>query len=408
MSRPASRYHLWVFAAAVVLSLCWSAVGRADDEARLLRFPAIHADQIVFTYAGDLYSVPSQGGVARRLTSDPGFELFARFSPDGKWIAFTGQYDGNTEVYLMPAAGGVPKRLTYTATLERDDVSDRMGPNNIVMTWRDDKTIVFRSRSSSINDFLGQLYTVSIDGGMPEQLPLPRGGWCSYSPDGKQLAYNRVFREFRTWKRYRGGMADDIWLYDFADKTTTNLTNNPAVNVYPMWHGDQIYFLSDRTENKRMNLFVLRPEDEGHAAAHALRRISTSSSRRWAMRRSFSRTAGSSIASTWRRRQAVKVPVYLHEDLATGRDEWKDGRQGSEQLRHFAGRPSGRLRRPRRRVYRAGQVRQYAQPHADPRRPRAERGLVARRQVDRLHLRRHGRGRDLRHAAGRQRPGHGS
>ncbi len=116
------------------------------QEARLLRFPAIHGNQIVFTYAGDLYTVPASGGVARKLTTDVGFEMFARFSPDGKQLAFTGQYDGNTEVYLMPSEGGVPKRLTFTATLDRDDVSDRMGPNNIVMAWKDSKHIVFRSR----------------------------------------------------------------------------------------------------------------------------------------------------------------------------------------------------------------------------------------------------------------------
>ena len=105
--------------------------------------------------------------------------MFPRFSPDGKWIAFTGQYDGNTEVYVMPAEGGVPHRLTYTATLGRDDVSDRMGPNNIVIGWKHDgKHIVFRSRMHSFNDFIGQLYTVPLEGGLPEQLPLPRGGFC--------------------------------------------------------------------------------------------------------------------------------------------------------------------------------------------------------------------------------------
>ncbi len=111
------------------------------DEARLLRFPSIHGDTVVFTYAGNLYSVPTAGGTARRLTSHEGNEMFPHISPDGKWIAFTGQYDGNTEVYLIPVTGGVPKRLTYTATLGRDEVSDRMGPNNIVMAWHPDTDV---------------------------------------------------------------------------------------------------------------------------------------------------------------------------------------------------------------------------------------------------------------------------
>src|SRR5437868_10292880 len=141
-----------------------------SDAARLLRFPTAHGRQIVFCYAGNLYTVASAGGVARRLTSHEGYEMFPHFSPDGKWLAFTGQYDGNTEVYLMPAEGGVPKRLTYTATLGRDDVADRMGPNNIVIGWKHDgKSVLFRSRMHSFNDFIGQLYTVTTDGGLPEQ-----------------------------------------------------------------------------------------------------------------------------------------------------------------------------------------------------------------------------------------------
>jgi tricorn protease len=228
------------------------------QEARLLRFPAIYGDKIVFTYAGDLYTVSSSGGVARKITSDIGTELFPRFSPDGKWIAFTGQYDGNSEVYLIPSEGGIPKRLTYTATLDRDDVSDRMGPNNIVMTWKDNKTIVYRSRQIEFNDFKGELFYASVDGGIPVQLPVPRGGWPSFSPDGKKMAYNRVFREFRTWKRYRGGQADDISVYDFTTKQSENITNNPAQDVFPMWAGNKIYFVSDRDgrdKNKRMNLY---------------------------------------------------------------------------------------------------------------------------------------------------------
>ncbi len=242
----------------VILLLALTTLSFAPQEARVLRFPAVSADQIVFSYAGDLYTVALAGGVARKLTSHPeGYEAFARFSPDGSSIAFTGEYDGNREVYLIPAGGGVPKRLTYTPSLGRDDISDRMGPNNLVMGWaHDGKRIVFRSRMAEWNDFNGQLYLASKDGGSPERIPLPRGGFCSFSPDDSKLAYNRIFREFRTWKRYRGGMADDIWIYDFASKTVENITNNPALDIIPMWSGDRIYFLSDRDEAKRMNLYV--------------------------------------------------------------------------------------------------------------------------------------------------------
>ena len=228
----------------------------APQEARVLRFPTVSNDQIVFSYAGDLYSVALSGGVARKLTTHEGYESFARFSPDGKSVAFTGEYDGNREVYLIPAEGGVPKRLTYTASLGRDDISDRMGPNNLVIGWTTDgKNVVFRSRMREWDDFIGQLYLVPAGGGTPVQLPLPRGGFCSFSPDNKKLVYNRIFREFRTWKRYRGGMADDVWIYDFETKKTENITNNAALDIIPMWSGNKIYFLSDRDENKRMNLY---------------------------------------------------------------------------------------------------------------------------------------------------------
>jgi tricorn protease len=242
----------------VILILGLAVLSFAPQEARVLRFPAVSDNQIVFSYAGDLYTVPLAGGVARKLTAFyEGYEAFARFSPDGASIAFTGEYDGNREVYLIPATGGVPKRLTYTPSLVRDDIADRMGPNNLVMGWTPDGAkVVFRSRMAEWNDFNGQLYLVPKDGGRPDQIPLPRGGFCSFSPDGAKLAYNRIFREFRTWKRYRGGMADDIWIYDFAAKKVEDVTNNPAQDIIPMWAGDKIYFLSDRDELKRMNLYV--------------------------------------------------------------------------------------------------------------------------------------------------------
>ena len=226
----------------------------AQNEAKMLRFPAIHGDQVVFSYAGDLYTVDINGGVARQLTNDPnGFEIFARFSPDGTNIAFTGQYDGNTEVYVMPAEGGEPQRVTYTATLDRDDLSDRMGPNNIVMTWKDNENIVYRSRRITWDDFVGHLFVANINGGLGEQLPFEEGGWISYSPDGQKIAFNRVMREFRTWKYYRGGMADDVWIFDFNTKELTNITNNDAQDIFPMWAGNKIYFCSDR--DRTMNIF---------------------------------------------------------------------------------------------------------------------------------------------------------
>ena len=232
-----------------------------EESARLMRFPAIHGDQVVFSYAGDLYTVDAEGGTARRLTSHKGYEMFPRFSPDGSKIAFTAQYDGNTEVYVMPSEGGSPTRLTYTATLGRDDVADRMGPNNIVMTWTPDgQHIIFRSREKSFNSFQGDLYKIPVDGGMPEQLPLPKGGFCSFSPDGNKLAYNRVFREFRTWKHYKGGMADEVWIHDFETHETRAITDHEAQDIIPMWKDNSIYFVSDR--DWRMNLYRYDMETE--------------------------------------------------------------------------------------------------------------------------------------------------
>ena len=228
---------------------------KLPDTTRLLRFPTTNGKQIVFCYAGELYTVGKEGGIAHRLTSGPGYSSFPHFSPDGAQLAFTSQYDGNTEVYVMPGEGGAPKRLTTTATLGRDDVSDRMGPNNIVMTWQNSKPlIVFRTRMKSFDSFIGQLYTVGLDAELPQQVPVPRGGFVSFSPDDSKMAYNRVFREFRTWKHYRGGMADDVWIYDFKTGKIENITNDPSQDTCPMWGPDNhIYFISDR--DGRMNLF---------------------------------------------------------------------------------------------------------------------------------------------------------
>ncbi len=236
-----------------MLLLAASICAVAQSEMRLLRFPTTDGQVIVFTYAGDLYRVNAVGGDAVRLTSHVGFEMFPHLSPDGRTIAFTGQYDGNTEVYTMPVGGGEPVRLTWSETNSRDDIGDRMGPNNIVMGWTPDgKNILYRNRVGS--GFSGKLWLVSVDGGLPTEVPLPEGGFSSWSPDGKRLAYNRTMREFRTWKYYRGGMADDVWIWDAAAKSVVNITENPAQDIFPMWVGDVVYFASDR--DRTMNLFA--------------------------------------------------------------------------------------------------------------------------------------------------------
>ncbi len=222
-------------------------------EARLLRFPDIHGDTIVFSHAGDLWTVPVAGGMARRLTAGEGLELFPRFSPDGKWIAFTGQYDGSTDVYVMPAEGGEPRRLTWYPS---QDNNDRMGWDNMVLGWTPDGKILFRGQRGPIRGFIGEPYVVRPDGGPVERFPLPESGAISFSPDGKLIAYNRIFRDFRTWKRYEGGMAQDVWIYDLASKGIERATDWPGTDTQPMWIGNAIYFVSDR-EDWKLNLWKL-------------------------------------------------------------------------------------------------------------------------------------------------------
>jgi tricorn protease len=228
--------------------------GQETTEGRLLRFPDVSRDKVVFSYGGDLWLAAKDGGTARRITSNPGLELFPKFSPDGKWIAFTGQYDGHFNVYIIPAEGGQPKQLTFLPDV--GPVPERMGPNNEVIAWYpDSQRILFLSRCHTINIWFGQLFSVSIDGGLPERLPILKGGLTSFSPDGTRIAYNRIFRNFRTWKRYEGGMAQDIWIYDFKTNNSERITGYPGTDTSPMWHGDTIYFTSDRGPERRLNLY---------------------------------------------------------------------------------------------------------------------------------------------------------
>ncbi len=230
-------FRLLLLVALAVLLATTVAAGEPDPgDMRLLRNPDISATQIVFTHGGDLWIVPREGGEARRLTSDVGLEFQPKFSPDGRLIAFSGQYDGNTDVFVMPAEGGEPRRLTWHPLPDR------------VIDWEPDgATIRFQSSRTSFTRREAQLWTVSAVGGLPEPIPLPEGGLSSWSPDGKKLAYNRITREQRTWKRYTGGMAQNIWIHDFATGKTQQVTDWPGTENFPMWHGDTIYFTSDRT-----------------------------------------------------------------------------------------------------------------------------------------------------------------
>lgn len=251
--------RLTPFLMVAALAFCLPAAAQTPSSdahlARLLRFPTVSADRIAFSYAGDLYVVPIQGGAAQRLTSHVGFEVFPKFSPNGQELAFTGQYDGNTEVYSIPVTGGEPKRLTWSATVSRDNLGDRMGPNNIVMAWTPDgKDIIYRSKWESFGGLKAKLHRVSAQGGPAQELPLAEGSFCSFNAKGSLFAFNRMFREFRTWKYYRGGQADDIWITDLKSNRLDNITHNPAQDIFPMWIGEEIFFASDR--DRTMNIFV--------------------------------------------------------------------------------------------------------------------------------------------------------
>jgi len=311
--------------------------GAQDETARLMRFPAIHGDQIVFSYAGDLYTVDADGGTARRLTSHKGYEMFPRFSPDGSKIAFTAQYDGSTEVYVMPSDGGSPERLTYTATLSRDDVADRMGPNNIVMTWTNDgEHVIFRSRRKSFNAFQGNLYKISVDGGMPQQLPLPKGGFCSFSPDGNKLAYNRVFREFRTWKHYRGGMADEVWIHNFETHETKAITDHKGQDIIPMWKDNSIYFVSDR--DWRMNIYRYDLETEELTRVTNFEKFDVKFPSMGQKRMVFE-NGGYLYKMDLQSHETTKVPVKISNDMLASRHDIVDA---SEHIQDAGLSPNGK------------------------------------------------------------------
>ncbi len=233
--------------AAVALAFACAAAGAQAASTRLLRQPDISRTSIVFVYGGDLWLVPRAGGTARRLTANPSIKRFPKFSPDGKWIAFTGNYDGNTDIYVIPAEGGEPKRLTYHPDVD------------YVLGWTpDSKSVLFRSPRTAFTRRFMKAFTVPVTGGMAHELPLPECGLASFSPDGGKIAYNRLDREFATWKRYRGGDQAYISIYDLKNNAYSELPHTDTTDFYPMWHGDKIYFASDRSLTVNLFCYDLR------------------------------------------------------------------------------------------------------------------------------------------------------
>ena len=310
----------------------------SQSETRLLRFPAIYGNQIVFSYAGDLYTVSSKGGTARKLTNDAGYEMFARFSPDGKQIAFTAQYDGNTEVYLMPSEGGIPKRLTYTATLDRDEVSDRMGPNNIVMGWKGGEPDRLPIAQGSVERFQGRPAS-GVGGRRPERAVAVAARRILFLFAGSQKAglQPRLPRipdlEALSWRA--GGRCLDLRFRQQAD----NQHHQQSGPGYISRCGRATRSISYPTGTKTsasismdMTLQTNRPENSRAS------RTSISSFHRWATMPSFLKTADIIYRFDLKSQKAEKVPIYIADDQVIGRGGWIDV---SRQIANYEISPDG-------------------------------------------------------------------
>lgn len=235
--------HSAVLAAAVLVLLPFASHASAT---KLLRFPDVWRDRIVFSYAGDLWTVGTRGGTATRLTSNPGLELFGKFSPDGRNIAFTGQYGGDEQVYVIPSSGGSPKQLTFYPA--PGPLAERWGYDNQVYGWTPDgAAVLFRSARDGYMLTDSKLYTVPMTGGAATALPMPVSGAGHFSPDGKKIVYSPLWRDFRSEKRYQGGWANDLYIFDLTHPALLQVTDDPRTDRDPMWIGGAVYFNSDRT-----------------------------------------------------------------------------------------------------------------------------------------------------------------
>lgn len=240
------RIRVSIFVFAAILAAAVSGVSQVS----LFRQPTISKSEIAFSYAGDLWSVSRSGGDAKRLTTGIGVETNPYYSPDGNWIAFTGDYDGNVDVFVIPATGGVPRRLTYHPAAD------------LVSGWTPDgRSVMFASNRSSSSNFT-RLYTIGVDGGgLPAEVPLPMAnrGWLS--PDGTSIAYEPLTQWQSDWKYYKGGQTQPIWIAKLADSSIEKVPRVNSNDKCPMWIGDKVYFLSDRVGSV-VSLFSYDPRSK--------------------------------------------------------------------------------------------------------------------------------------------------
>ncbi len=229
----------------VVSTMCVALPALAvAPHAGMMRYPDVSESQIAFLYANDLWLVSREGGVAHRLTSVSGSEAFAKFSPDGEDIVFRANYDGNTDLYVLPVTGGVPFRVTHHPAGE------------LPSDWTRHGGIIFSAWGMSGNPRASHMYKVAPEGGLPESMPVPYGNNGAISPDGKWLAYTPYFRDFSTWKRYMGGRAADIWLLNLDDHSSRRITDWGGTDSMPMWNGSDVYYVSDAGSRHRLNIWV--------------------------------------------------------------------------------------------------------------------------------------------------------
>ena len=291
-----------------LLSLTSLSFGEGN-ELWLMRHPALSKTHVVFAYAGDLWIASREGGDATRLTTGVGNESSPCFSPDGKLVAFTGEYDGNIDVYTVPATGGVPKRLTY-----------HPGADSLAGWTPDGKQVLFVSQRNSYSGRFARLFTMALDGVFPSEVPLPMGYEGAYSPDGKRLAYTPIPRAFNAWKRYRGGMTSPIWIADLSDSSVQPIPRDNSNDFNPMWVGDKVFFLSDRNGPVTLYAYDTKSRKVAPAFAHNGLDIKSAAAGPDAI---VYEQFGSLHLFDWKSGKSKPLPVRIHADMLGVRSKFE-------------------------------------------------------------------------------------